>query len=81
MLDAHKDDAGGDERGLTDKEIVAQCEVILLAGYETTSNALSYASYLLALNPEVQDKLREEIEEYYAENPVRFPKIINILVQ
>ena len=81
MLDARKDDASGDQKGLSDKEIVAQCEVILLAGYETTSNALSYVSYLLALNPEVQDKLHEEIEEYYAENPVSFPIIINILVQ
>ena len=43
---------------------------ILLAGHETTSSALSFTSYLLALNPEVQDKLAEEVVNYLQENPV-----------
>ena len=43
---------------------------VLLAGHETTSNALSFISYLLALNPEVQEKLAEEVVNYLQENPV-----------
>ena len=43
---------------------------ILLAGHETTSSALSFISYLLALNPEVQEKLAEEVVNYLQENPV-----------
>ena len=39
-------------------------------GYETTSSCLAYTSYLLALNPDKQDILYQEIEKYYHENPV-----------
>ena len=42
----------------------------LLAGYETTSTALSFTSYLLAMNPDVQEKLQAEIDSYFEENPV-----------
>lgn len=48
---------------LSDEEVVAQSVVFLLAGYETSSNTLSFTSYYLAVNPEVQDKLRSEISE------------------
>ena len=48
---------------LTDDEVVAQSLVFLLAGHETTSNTLSFALYHLAVNPDVQDKLRSEIKE------------------
>ena len=46
---------------LSDEEIVAQSVLFLLAGYETSSNTLSFTLYHLALNPDVQDKLRKEI--------------------
>ena len=35
--------------------VAAQSLEALLAGYETTSNALAFISYVLALNPEVQE--------------------------
>ena len=47
--------------GLTEGEIVAQSLVFFLAGYETVSATLTNTSYLLALHPEVQERLREEI--------------------
>ena len=50
--------------------VAAQSVEALLAGYETTSNALAFISYLLALNPEIQDKLADEIHNHLAENPV-----------
>ena len=46
---------------LSDEEIVSQSVLFLLAGYETSSNTLSFTLYHLALNPDVQDKLRKEI--------------------
>ncbi len=42
-----------------------QCFVFLAAGYETTATTLSYISYYLALYPDVQSKLQEEIDEYF----------------
>ncbi|KFD60367.1 hypothetical protein M514_06421 [Trichuris suis] len=47
------------------EEVIAQCTLYMLAGYETTSNALSYTIYELARHPEVQEKLRSEIMDYH----------------
>jgi cytochrome P450 len=40
----------------------------MLAGYDTTSNALSYSSYVLATHPEEQAKLQEEIDQKFGAN-------------
>ena len=73
-MDASIEDAAAqDDDGkstLSDAEISSHSLTFMLAGYETTSNALSYTSYLLALNPEIQEKLQNEIESYYQDNPV-----------
>ncbi len=53
---------------LSDDEIVAQSVIFLLAGYETSSNTLSFTLYHLAVNPDVQDKLRTEIKEAMESN-------------
>ena len=58
------------ERRMTDNEIIGHSITFLLAGYETTSNALSYTAYLLALHPDVQEKLQEEIDDYFQQKPV-----------
>ncbi|XP_054154614.1 cytochrome P450 3A24-like [Oppia nitens] len=59
-------------------ELVSQCLVFLSGGYETTTNALSIASYLLAKNPEVQEKLFKEVDNYYKHNNVDYD-ILNSL--
>ena len=63
MLTAHEE-TGPEGKGskLTNDEIVAQSVIFLLAGQETSSNALTFTAYLLAMNPEIQEKLRSEIE-------------------
>ena len=58
------------ERKLTDEEIVGQAVTFLLAGYETTANTLAYTSYLLALNPDIQENLQSEIDSYFEDKPV-----------
>ncbi len=56
---------------LTNEEVVGNARVLMLAGYETTANALAYTSnYLLALNPDIQEKLQSEIDSYFKEKPV-----------
>jgi cytochrome P450 family 3 subfamily A len=55
---------------MTDAEVCANAIVFLVAGNETTSMTLSYTSYLLALNPDVQEKLQSEIDAYFEDKPV-----------
>jgi hypothetical protein len=67
LFEASKD---GEKKLLTDGEMIADIMIILLAGFDTTSNTLAYTAYLLALNPEVQEKLANHILTYFEENPV-----------
>ncbi|WP_297513287.1 cytochrome P450 [uncultured Caulobacter sp.] len=46
---------------LPDQEIRDQCSSMLAAGFETTSRLLFWAAYLLALDPETQDRARAEV--------------------
>ncbi|KAK8721554.1 hypothetical protein OTU49_012781, partial [Cherax quadricarinatus] len=52
---------------LTDKSIVAQSILFLVAGYETTASALSFVSFLLAKNPIHQQRLRQEVQQIVQE--------------
>ena len=50
------------DKGLTENEILSQSVLFFFAGYETTSLTLHYMAYALALYPEEQDKLIEEVD-------------------
>ena len=67
MIDASDSET---QEGLKEGEIVVDSVVFIIAGYETTSTTLTFATYTLAANPEVQEKLANEINAYFGENPV-----------
>ncbi|XP_058837442.1 cytochrome P450 9e2-like [Topomyia yanbarensis] len=46
---------------LTDAEFTAQCMIFFFAGFEAISTAMVFMAYQLAMSPEVQQKLYEEI--------------------
>lgn len=48
-------------RKWNDDELVAQCFLFFIAGFESAATALTFAAYELLANPEVQQKLYEEI--------------------
>ncbi|RDD37248.1 Cytochrome P450 3A24 [Trichoplax sp. H2] len=58
----------GDHDKLDNEEIIAQAFVFLVAGYETTANTLTFLSHILAVNPDVQQKVYEEISSKYHED-------------
>ncbi|XP_064102546.1 cytochrome P450 3A6-like [Macrobrachium nipponense] len=60
----HAEQAKTKKPKLTTDEVAANAFLLLLAGYETTSAALAFTSYLLAKNPHVQQRLYEEISEH-----------------
>ncbi|MEM7799270.1 MAG: cytochrome P450, partial [Chloroflexota bacterium] len=59
MLEAADPQTG---RKLTDKNIVTQMITFLVAGHETTSSMLSFATYLMLENPHTLLKAREEVD-------------------
>nr|UOU03277.1 cytochrome P450 3044A1/2 [Brachionus rubens] len=50
------------KKTLTNKEILSQSILFLLAGYETTAQTLCFISYNLAMNPNYQTQLCEEVD-------------------
>ncbi|XP_074839923.1 thromboxane-A synthase [Carettochelys insculpta] len=70
MLPTDKAPLGKVQMTLSEDEIVGQAFLFLIAGYETTTSALSFATYLLATNPECQRKLLQEIDEFSEKHDV-----------
>jgi len=48
--------------GLTDQQVRDQAMTLMLAGHETTANALAWTWYLLAQSPDAEARLHEEID-------------------
>ncbi|KAL1441720.1 hypothetical protein MTO96_008437 [Rhipicephalus appendiculatus] len=51
---------------LNEDQVMAQCLLFFIAGQETTSRVIAYTLYLLAIHPDVQTKLRKEVDECFA---------------
>ncbi|XP_021108186.1 cytochrome P450 3A14 [Heterocephalus glaber] len=49
-------------KALSDVEILAQSIIFISAGYDTTSNTLSFIMHMLATHPDAQKKLQQEID-------------------
>ncbi|EDV24432.1 uncharacterized protein TRIADDRAFT_25960 [Trichoplax adhaerens] len=58
----------GDSDKLNDQEVVSQALIFLAAGYETTANTLAFATHSLATNPEIQQRVFDEISDKLSEN-------------
>ena len=54
---------GGEATTMSDTQLHDECVTVLLAGHETTANALSFALWLLAKHPEVQERISGEARE------------------
>jgi cytochrome P450 len=59
LLEARDEETG---EGMTDGQLRDEVMTIFLAGYETTANALAWSWSLLALNPEIEERLHAEVD-------------------
>jgi len=73
MMMASEETAVGKISRLTDDEILAQSLVFFLDGYDTANNTLTFTLYHLVLHPDIQDKLRSEINEAMETNVRKTP--------
>ena len=69
MLDKTDEGMGKDQITLSKDEVCANSRIFLLAGYDSTKNALSMTCYCLASHDEIQEKAIEKIDDYFADNP------------
>ncbi|XP_049814672.1 probable cytochrome P450 6a13 isoform X2 [Schistocerca nitens] len=65
LMDSSKD---VDNWKLSMDDVAAQAFVFFLAGFETSSTTMSFALYELALNPDVQKRLQEEVDATMKKN-------------
>ena len=60
LLETRYEDTG---EGMSVKQLIDEIKILFIAGHETTANALTFTLYLLAGNPDVQQKIFDEITE------------------
>jgi cytochrome P450 len=61
MLLATRDDENG--AGMSDTQIRDEAMTILLAGHETTANAMTWAFYLLQRHPAIADRMYAQVDD------------------
>ncbi|MEM7026591.1 MAG: cytochrome P450 [Pseudomonadota bacterium] len=67
--DKNNDDA------FTREELIDQLGVFFLAGHETTASVLTWAFYIIASQPLIAERIRQEVEEHVGNNSVGFQDI------
>jgi len=67
LIKANEDE--GEKLKLTDREVVGNVFIMLLAGHETTAQSIAATLMLLALNPEIQEETLKEIRDVIGDDP------------
>lgn len=57
--------------------MIANCVIFFLAGYETTSSAITMATYLIATHPKIQERLSGEIKSTFRKLAKENPTVID----
>ena len=68
LLAVIDEDSG--EPAMSDRQVRDETVTLLLAGHETTGNALTWTWYLLSENPEVEAELYREVDALAEDGPV-----------
>ncbi len=72
LLEARDEDSG---ESMNDEQIKHELLTMVLAGHETTANALTFLFYLVAQHPEVHARMRAEVHEVLGD---RAPSIADL---
>jgi cytochrome P450 len=63
LMRASDDETG---TGMTSRQLRDEATTLVIAGSETTGNAIAWACYLLATHPQAQERLQAEVDEVLA---------------
>jgi cytochrome P450 len=64
-----------DGQGMPDELVLSESMQLLVAGHETSSNALSWLLYLLSSRPDCVDQIREEFDSVLGEKSLSFSDV------
>ncbi len=76
MLLAARDEETGEK--MSDEQLRDEVLTLILAGHETTANALSWTWYLLSQHREAERKLHAELDEVLAGRPPAMADLVNL---
>jgi len=71
LMDARYSDGSA----MSDDLVVSESMQLLVAGHETSSNALSWILYLLSSRPDFVERVRQEFDEVLGEEPLCFSDV------
>jgi cytochrome P450 len=70
LLQTLMDARYSDGKGMSDELILSESMQLLVAGHETSSNALSWLLYLLSSHPDCLERVRQEFDSVLGEAPL-----------
>jgi cytochrome P450 len=70
LLQSLMDARYSDGEGMSDELVLSESMQLLVAGHETSSNALSWILYLLSTHPDCLERVRREIDAVLGERPL-----------
>lgn len=63
---------------ISNDDITSQAMIFFVAGFDTVSTAMCFASYELALHKDIQDRLREEINKTHKDGKVTYDELMSM---
>ena len=75
LLQTLMDARYSDGEGMSDELVLSESMQLLVAGHETSSNALSWILYLLSSRPDCLERLRQEFDSVLGEVPLSYTDV------
>ena len=75
LLQILMDSRYSDGHGMSDELVLSESMQLLVAGHETSSNALSWFLYLLSSRPDCIDRVRQEFDSVLGERPLSYADV------
>jgi len=75
LLQTLMDARYSDGKGMSDELILSESMQLLVAGHETSSNALSWLFYLLSSRPDCLEKVRREFDSVLGDAPITYADV------